>query len=136
MHKKINTIFTKSNQQIFNNMKASLLLSFSLFAMFSNTLANSKTKNQEYFICQFNSEITTSEYSKLSEQGFKIITRSNKSTVVYVIPKSPSAFFSTELKNRMTHLTKVDENGNHTPLKSYAEKESSSEFLNLFFNFI
>ena len=93
-------------------MKTVFSLLYVLFGMVSFAIADNSSNNHEYFICHFNSEITTSEITELKQQGFQIVEKDSSATVVYVTTRTNSAYFSNELKRKMDKLIRVDEYGN------------------------
>ncbi|MFT4754679.1 MAG: hypothetical protein ACI85Q_002239 [Salibacteraceae bacterium] len=117
-------------------MKALFSLLLGFIAIGLNTLASDPAKTNEYFICHFNSEVTKSELTELTQQGFKIMEKDSTATVVYVISKTSNAFFTAALKNKMEMLIKVDQYGNRVQVKTRIEEQNSLEFFKLFFNFI
>jgi hypothetical protein len=116
-------------------MKSSfaLLVGFVLFGL-SVTLAgpNGETK---YFICHFNSEITSLEINELKDQGFQIYEKKDETNVVIVKPRWNQAIFSTTLKDKMKELIMVDQDGNKVYILKNIPNDSP-DFLKLFFNFI
>ena len=109
------------------------LLAFTL--VFGNFLWANPSCNNEYFICHFNSEITTSEISELNQQGFKIIEKDSVTKKIIVVTSTTSSSFTAELKQKMESLIKVDEYGNRINVNTNCT-HSSPDFLKLLFNFI
>ncbi len=115
-------------------MKVSFSLLLAFLAVGFHAAANDPSSNNEYFICTFNEEVTSSEITELHQQGFQVILK-DSSTTVMVISNLITPAFSTELKNKMERLIKVDEFGNKTNLTTHCT-QSSPEFLKLLFSFI
>lgn len=117
-------------------MKTVFVLLTGFLLMGLNASAKGPNNNNAYFICHFNSGITSSEITELKQQGFEIVEKDSTSTVVYVTTFKPSANFTAELKRKMDKLIKVDEYGNRITVNTKAKYDSSPEFIKLFFNFI
>lgn len=116
-------------------MKSSfaLLVGFVLFGL-SVALAgpNGDTK---YFICHFNSEVTSCEINELKEQGFQVYQKKDETNVVIVKARWNQAIFSNDLKDKMKELIMVDKDGNQVYIFKNIPNDSP-DFLKLFFNFI
>lgn len=106
---------------------ATLILAFT-------SQAGSINKSSEYFICHFNDSISNSDLEELEQQGFQVFEQDTQNLILYVKAKATSSF-TNYLKNRMSSLIQVDQNGQRTYIVETVS-ESSPEFLKLFFNFI
>jgi hypothetical protein len=117
-------------------MKTVFSLLFGFLAIGFAAHADDPSNNNAYFICHFNSEITKSEIIELKQQGFEIVEKDSTATVLYVTTVKTSAFFTSEQKQKMDKLIKVDEYGNRVIVNTRESYESTPEFIKLFFNFI
>ena len=106
-----------------------------IIGMISSSLFASIPENgAEYYICHFSKNVSNTYLKELSKQGIKIHkTDSNQKMIYVTVPSNKS--FTNELKSTMIELIRVDKNGNKTIVVEN-KKNSNSQLLNLFFNFI
>lgn len=116
-------------------MKSIFTLLFSVLAIGLYASTDEPSNTNEYFICTFNDDVTPSEISDLTEQGFKVIEQDSTTTVI-VMTKAMTETFTPELKTKMQRIVKVDANGTRTRLNTHCTQSSNPDFFKLLFNFI
>lgn len=111
----------------------SIITILTSIAIFLTSFTSHAKESSEYFICEFNDSISTTDIQRLKTEGFQIVETDNQRKVIYVKSKN-HANFSSHLEARMREVIKVDKNGEKTYV--IEAKSASPEFVKIFFNFI
>lgn len=119
-------------------MKTVFTLLISIFALGAiATAKGDRPINNEYIICTFNDNVTSTEISELQKTGVSIIKVSEANQKVVYIEKCQQIALSPLLESKISSITLVNTNGQQIPLAPKATSKSSPPcFVNMFFNFL
>lgn len=118
-------------------MKTTFTLIIGFMLISGLTFAKGRLTINEYVICTFNKEVTSTEINQLENTGLNVIKVSENNQKVVYIESCKRIALSPVLQSKISSLTLINKDGQEIPLR-HADNTSSTapNFFSMFFNFL